>query len=313
MNAEIIYMVLFLPVIVFIGIVTSWEDFFTSKIKNKWIVAGLSYTFIVYVLSWGANIFTRQQPGLGFINSVSYHLINNFNIWCINLIIVILSCYLLWHFKVWAAGDAKLFIAYAALIPIGKYSSLYFFGYFASFKLFLWVFIPATAFIVAKSVVFYILKYYKCTVKEIIASLKNSINYSKVLGLVRVIIVCFTMYFVYVLLKKILWKFCPAIPTYNNMFNLAMFLFFWIISKIFVRYFKFIFGILLVTILLLIGVYSFSWFKIEFSIIMRNLLIFALLFTFLEKVVDIYIENTIHKTIPFAHWLFIGALITWFF
>ena len=46
--------ILFLPVIFFIGLVTSWEDFCFGKIKNKWIILGLVYgiTILAGLFLW---------------------------------------------------------------------------------------------------------------------------------------------------------------------------------------------------------------------------------------------------------------------
>lgn len=42
-----------------------------------------------------------------------------------NLAIAVLSGFLIWHFQVWTAGDGKLYIAFASLVPLSVYSNNY--------------------------------------------------------------------------------------------------------------------------------------------------------------------------------------------
>ncbi|MBU2634963.1 hypothetical protein KJ841_00605, partial [Patescibacteria group bacterium] len=41
---------LFLPLLFFIGLITSYQDFKEGKIKNKWIILGLIWGLGVYLL-----------------------------------------------------------------------------------------------------------------------------------------------------------------------------------------------------------------------------------------------------------------------
>lgn len=139
---------IFLPVIILIGIFTSWEDIRDFKIRNRWVLAGLIYSFAVYVCAslyfFGGKAYAA---GAGAI-------LWNFDKMAINLIISIIVAYCLWHFKMWGAGDAKLFICYSALIPLGRYHFVYFGYYFAAFFLLLVTFVIATVFILLRSIVF---------------------------------------------------------------------------------------------------------------------------------------------------------------
>ena len=149
MGSKIAYSIIFLPIILFIGVITSYEDFKESKIKNKWILVGLIYSFMVYLLFW-------ILPKGGLLGS---YLLCNFDKWCVNLLVSMVVAYLLWHFKMWGTGDAKLFICYAALIPMGQYSRVYFNYYFASFLLLSAIFIPASVFLITESFVYFVRRF----------------------------------------------------------------------------------------------------------------------------------------------------------
>ncbi|MFH1511193.1 MAG: prepilin peptidase [Candidatus Woesearchaeota archaeon] len=91
----------FLPGIIGLGIITSYEDIRYGKIRNKWVVAAI-------VLAIAAHILLR---------SPAMQVLANFLFACI-------IGFFLWFTRVWTAGDGKLFIAFAALLPIMD-SSLY--------------------------------------------------------------------------------------------------------------------------------------------------------------------------------------------
>lgn len=106
-------LIYFLPAILIIGIITSYEDIRFGKIRNKWVILALLYAFAMYstlilfylskggikseyLMELGTNIFFSMVVGFG-----------------------------LWYMGVWTAGDGKLFIAYSALIPLSSYSQSY--------------------------------------------------------------------------------------------------------------------------------------------------------------------------------------------
>lgn len=124
---------LFLPAILFIGAITSYEDFTISKIRNKWIVLGLLYPVFCYSLLYL----------LVFVKLIDYGGINNAYIVSklVNTAIGIAVAYGIWRFGAWSAGDAKLFIAYTLLIPLDFYSKGYI-KFFPSLILLFNIFIP---------------------------------------------------------------------------------------------------------------------------------------------------------------------------
>ena len=147
---------IFLPMIIFIGIKTASDDFASSKIANKLVILGILYSFLIYALCWSVFFISRVAPMPAIFSNMQISLLYGFDKWCVNLALAVIAAYLLWHFNMWGAGDAKLFICYASLIPIGRYSKIYFHGYFASFFLLLAIFIPAAVFLFFKAVTYFI-------------------------------------------------------------------------------------------------------------------------------------------------------------
>ena len=92
----------FLPAIILLGLITSYEDIKFGKIRNKWIVFSLCYTFIVYLILISYYYF-NSMLSLGYL----IELLTNF-------IFVVLIGFGFWYFKLWTTGDGKLFIAFAA-------------------------------------------------------------------------------------------------------------------------------------------------------------------------------------------------------
>ena len=93
-----------LPMILFLGIITSYQDLRYGKIKNKWIVFGLIYAIVAYHIL--------------FFFSENYSLnISHFYSLLLNGILALTTGFLLWFMRLWTAGDAKLFFVYMLLIP----------------------------------------------------------------------------------------------------------------------------------------------------------------------------------------------------
>jgi len=121
---------IFLPVILLLGIITSYQDIKYGKIKNKWIISAIIYALVAY-------IFVTVIYKISNI-SINY---NYFVDVIINLFIACLAGFLLWNFKFWSAADGKLFIAYSALLPLTLYSNFYI-KYFPSFIIAINTFVP---------------------------------------------------------------------------------------------------------------------------------------------------------------------------
>lgn len=151
MNAPLDF--LFLPILFFIGLVTAYQDFKASKIRNKWIVLGLIWGLGIYflLLIWALaipylfQIFSKQ-----FVFILPSYIFRVF----INSAIALIVGYLLWYFDLWSAGDAKLFFVFSLLLPLEYYwrAAL---PYFPSFALLINVFIPALLFLICQNTFYF--------------------------------------------------------------------------------------------------------------------------------------------------------------
>ncbi|MEA3430458.1 MAG: A24 family peptidase C-terminal domain-containing protein [Nanoarchaeota archaeon] len=100
----------FLPMILFLGIITSYQDIKIGKIKNKWVLLGLVYALVVNLI---LIFYLNYTSGIR-IHYV-YELFTNF-------IFSVVVGFGLWYFGVWSAADGKLFIAFSALVPLSVYA-----------------------------------------------------------------------------------------------------------------------------------------------------------------------------------------------
>jgi len=121
-------MIQFLPAILLLGLITTYEDIRYGKIRNRWIISALVYSVVIntFLLRTAANLNT-------------HYLIELFT----NFAFAIAIGYGLWHIGIWTAGDGKLFIAYAALVPLSIYN-LGYLEWIPSAVLMMNVFVPAT-------------------------------------------------------------------------------------------------------------------------------------------------------------------------
>lgn len=315
MNYNIIYSFIFLSVILFIGIITSYEDFRTSKIRNKWILIGLVYPGIIYLFCWILFVLIFKRDVDHVIAGIINRLIWNFDKWYINLVISTVVSYLLWHFKVWAAGDAKLFICYAALIPMGQYSRVYFKYYFASFSLLLNIFIPATLFLFLKSLIYFKNRSTFSKAKlNMLEFVKGKVNKFKKLELIKIVLGFFVLFLFFKVLRQAFNNLLNRILPDQNVLCLISLLIFQKLSKIFNKNIKFII-ITFIILALYVGLkmhYSYGQFVLEIRNILGRVVLIVVLFPLLKKITDLYVERTVQKITPFAHWMFLGAILTWF-
>lgn len=126
----------FLPMVLFLGIVTSYEDIKGRGIRNKWVILALVYSFIV-LFSIIIYLFLSGQ-GIIFSYIPDYF---------INIVISLAFGFIIWYAGFWSAGDGKLFFAYSALIPLSVYSMGYI-RFFPSFSLFINTLLPVFVFLV---------------------------------------------------------------------------------------------------------------------------------------------------------------------
>ncbi|MDD5005942.1 MAG: prepilin peptidase [Candidatus Omnitrophica bacterium] len=306
---------IFYPLIVFIGATTSYEDFKTFKIRNKWILIGLIYTVSVYLsfsILYGLAVKQILSPAIG---KFSFCFVWNFDKWCINLAISTLVAYLLWHFKMWGAGDAKLFITYAALIPMGQYHRVYFNYYFASFLLLLSIFIPVTIYIFLKAVLYFAKRMDIREIKEKIRQLtKKHIDSIRIIETLKILLGFFCFFLLSRIFGQEFNNLVSRFLTNQYILTLISLIAFRYFSKFFKKESKFIiltFIILIIYFLVKIHDTGARYLVLMGSSLIKSISIMVL-FPIINKIINIYEENTAHKTIPFAIWMFIGVLITWF-
>lgn len=106
---------LFLIPLSIIGIITSYSDIRYGKIKNRPVLIGLIYALVLYlflfIYGWA---ILRQPSNLKYLLDL-----------IINSVIATIFGYSLWYFNLWAAGDAKLFLVYASIVPLELYARNY--------------------------------------------------------------------------------------------------------------------------------------------------------------------------------------------
>jgi len=156
-----IFDILFLPLLFFISLVISYEDVKYGKVRNRWILLGLiwglaviSFFFIWYFIAspvshfFYFNILKLSTGSLAPVFTVSLSYLGK----ClVNFSIALIIAFLMWRFKAWAAGDAKLFMVYSLLIPLKYYWKSYL-AYFPSFVLLINIFIPIFIYLLIRSI-----------------------------------------------------------------------------------------------------------------------------------------------------------------
>jgi Flp pilus assembly protein protease CpaA len=95
----------FLPVILTLGIFTSYEDIKNGKIRNRHVATAMVLSIAIHCLLAIFNVIGQAQ--------ILYSLLNVF------LAIAVGAA--VWHFNAWSAGDAKLYVAFISLVPFSNY------------------------------------------------------------------------------------------------------------------------------------------------------------------------------------------------
>jgi len=119
MLEDLIFALNFLCILL-LGTLTSYEDAKTNRIQNRYVVYSL-------LLGIGTNILLPTVAGGFWYINTTY-----LRTTLINAILALVAGFTLWHFKIWRAGDGKLFLTYAFLLPL----STYYYGYVAYFPSF---------------------------------------------------------------------------------------------------------------------------------------------------------------------------------
>ena len=109
---------LLLGILAFTAVAISWEDYRTKKIRNKWIAVAIACGIVVHLAAMLLYFVVFKNRGIE-INFSYYGRI------IVNTGISFVVSFVLWKTGIWSAGDGKLFIAFAFLLPLQYYSRGY--------------------------------------------------------------------------------------------------------------------------------------------------------------------------------------------
>lgn len=98
-----------LPGILYLGIVTSYTDIRYGKIRNRDVLIGIFYALAVYLLLFVYFFIASGVNYMYFLELIT------------NAIFALAVAFGLWYYKIWSAGDGKLFFAFALLVPPEAY------------------------------------------------------------------------------------------------------------------------------------------------------------------------------------------------
>ena len=101
--------------ILFLGVITSYEDYKFGKIRNKWVISALLYSIVL-------NSFFLATGNIGWADIGQI---------AINSLTVLVIAFAIWQLNLWSAGDAKLFFSFSMLVPLEAYK-VNDFGFFSS-------------------------------------------------------------------------------------------------------------------------------------------------------------------------------------
>lgn len=190
--------IIFLPLLFFLGIIASYEDAYTGKIRNKWIFLGVAYGLGAFLclLIWH---FGGQSIGRFYYFQILGHPVDSpamvvtVNLPFIykslaNFLITVIVGFVMWQYNIWAAGDAKLYMVFSLLLPITFYwkSSM---PLWPAFALLTNIFILILLYFIFRSAVHYIRREFqaffspdpdhKMNIKEIKEKFKSATNQAR--------------------------------------------------------------------------------------------------------------------------------------
>jgi hypothetical protein len=122
----------FLPMILFLGGITTYEDYRQGKIRNKWILIALVYAVAMNILValYIEYLVPEQFPRAGYYIEL-----------IVQFVASLLVGFVMWWIGLWTAGDAKLFAAFSALVPLSVYNWGHV-PYFSSSNILINTFVP---------------------------------------------------------------------------------------------------------------------------------------------------------------------------
>ncbi len=111
---------------VLLGLVVSYEDWKERKIRNRWILAGLGLcaAFLTFFLVNSALGYGGVRLASNYDEAVLLDIGHYYMPWgyyarlALHAALSFACAYALWRYSVWPAGDAKLFIVFALILPL---------------------------------------------------------------------------------------------------------------------------------------------------------------------------------------------------
>ncbi|HOF50465.1 MAG TPA: hypothetical protein PLH22_02185 [Candidatus Colwellbacteria bacterium] len=131
---------IFLAPMFVIGIIAIYTDIKRNKIPNQLIVSGFICAITLYTF-----VFIYDRFFIGLQTNLDYMIEV-----LLNTASAMVAGYVIWDLRLWSPGDAKLFMVYAALLPLKFYSSS-FIKFFPSINLLINLFVPLVITIVLKA------------------------------------------------------------------------------------------------------------------------------------------------------------------
>ncbi|MBR2744785.1 MAG: prepilin peptidase [Clostridia bacterium] len=176
-------------IVVLLCVYASITDIKSKKIYNKIVLVSLAVSSCIYIVFY-------KEIETEFIVS---HIINN--------IITLILSFLFYYFKIWAAGDAKLFWVISFIIPFSIYEAPKE-NIFPSVFLLIMIFSSAFIYVAIETVILWIKDREKFTKTSLVRlSRINWIDFS---------IQYFTAYFSIMLINNIISTFFPEFNRYNG-------------------------------------------------------------------------------------------------
>ncbi len=137
MRIELLFYILLLG----FGLAASHEDWRKRKIKNNWILWGLGACAAGYLFLLLNSLLGHWK--LRFLGLGTYYLPFSFYPRVVlHLALAVTSGFFLWWMRIWPAGDAKLYIVFAASIPLIDQNILGF-PLYLFLKILINIFVPA--------------------------------------------------------------------------------------------------------------------------------------------------------------------------
>lgn len=307
---------LFLPILFFIGIVTSYQDFHYGKIKNKWIIFGASWGIGIWLLLLG---WSQLSPILSQIYSVDFSYVMPSYIFqvAVNSSISFAVGYLLWHFDLWSAGDAKLFFVISLLLPLEYYWKSAF-PFFPSAVLLINIFSFALIFLVLKSLFIVTKSFIKspAQMRGEAGMLQKGKKYIRenYMTLVKAMLVFFLVLLIFLIVRL-------EVRSGFNIVQISSWylaIFFILLSKT-SKYVRKLFKktwlivvlySILIPYLLLSKFFSSAENVSSFFQMIKNSFSFGLAFGAIIILLSVAKKKESGTHMPFAFWIFIGAVIT---